>query len=125
MSFNKQNQGLKDRQALEEEIKKDLERLADVSRTMLIDTRYRKIKEIFERAEQNTIQLLMRFYKKESDPIKYKAKMDEYLIELDVFRHLLQVPLDFANPKPKPNLNFMQRFLEGYKKDLTEAVETE
>lgn len=101
---------------IEQEIREDLKKLADTSREMLSDGRFKRIKEIFEKAETNTINLLLRY--KEDDPYKFKSKVSEFLIELNVYRNLLQAPEDLAKETPKPNINFMQRFLTDFKKDL-------
>ena len=69
-----------------------------------------------EDAEKNTVDLLLRY--KEDDPYKYKAKVDEFLTEVRVYRNILNSAKDLTNPRPIRKPDFSQKF----KGDMTELL---
>lgn|SRR3990167_2268164 len=96
----------------EDEVKKELSELRLLANELLLDQRYKKFAGLIEEAEKNTIDLLLAY--KESDPYKYKAKVDEFLIELQVYRNIIHSVTDLTNQIENPKLNLVQKF----KKDM-------
>lgn len=117
--FDKKDRELKDFQRAEEEVKKKLSSLSVIANDILSDQRYKQFSDLLKVAEENTLDLFFRF--KEDDPYKFKAKADELLVELRVYRNLLASIKDLSNPKPKSNPNFTQTFkddMKGFIKSL-------
>lgn len=108
-----------DFQKAETEVKAELNELQRIANDLLNDQRYRKFTRLFEDAEKNTTDLIMQY--KESDPYKYKAKVDEFLIELKVYRNLLKTITDLSNPIPVKKMNITQDFKSRIN-DLMEKI---
>jgi hypothetical protein len=122
MFKNSQSKFLEERRKLEHEVKQDLKELSNIAADMLNDLRYKKIRDIYEKAQKNTVDLVLAY--KDVDPVKYKMKMDEYLTELRLFNYVLRIPMDLVSQKdgPKPSFNFMQKFLTKFAEELPESV---
>lgn len=105
---------------IQEELKQKFVTLRVEAQGMLNDSRYSHIKKIYTEAEENTIDLILRY--NEPDPIKYKMQMSEWLTELKLFRNFLKIATDLAQKTKKPRFNFMTKFLRGTLKDLKEQV---
>jgi hypothetical protein len=102
------------RQRIEDEVKKDLAQLRKLASDILQDTRYKHFADIFKKAEENTVLLLMNY--NEPDPYKYSARVREFLIELRVFRNIMHSVNELVNPLPDKPLSMVERFkkaLEG------------
>jgi hypothetical protein len=119
VSYN-QNKAIEERKLAEEEVKKELALIRNEACVMLTDARYKKIKSDYEKAEKAIINLILSCM--EEDPIKFKAKITEWTIELRIIRSLINKPVEYAEEKPKPSFGFMNKFLHTYKKDLENVV---
>lgn len=108
MIKNRLNQGSSEQQEAENKVRAELKELAIVANDILLDQRYKRFANLLDEAEKNTIELLFNY--KESDPYKYKSKVDEFLIELRVYRNLLRSVADLANPQQFNYPNLVQRF---------------
>lgn len=107
------------REQLEEQAKGNFQKMQTIANELLLDQRYLKIKELYEEARDTTVELMQRWYRKEYDPVKYKFKIDEYLIKLDLFKNFLQIPEDIVNnPVKQEKVNFVQQFLGKVKKAM-------
>ena len=98
-------------------VKADLQELRRIANDLLLDNRYRKFAETIRNAEKNTLDLLFRY--KESDPYKYKAKVDEFLVELRVYRAILNSVKDLTVSKPIINPDFTQQ----YKQEMSQVID--
>jgi hypothetical protein len=97
--------------AEERKAKQQLAELQHLANDLMLDQRYKHFADLIKEAEDNTVDLLLSY--KEPDPYKYKAKVDEFLIELRVYRNILSSSKDLANPRPKDNVSFIKKFIEG------------
>lgn len=102
---------------LDKEVQQELNFLQQTARDILNDERYKKFTEIFKEGEKNLINLLIE-YRRLDLKDRYK-KLDEYLIELEVYRKIINAVDDLANPKPQPKPNFVSNF----KKNMHELIE--
>jgi HEAT repeat protein len=98
-------------QEAEKIVKSNLSELRVVAQDLILDERYKKFFNLVKEGEENTIDLLLRY--KENDPYKFKAVVDSYLIELKVYRNLLNTIKDLSNPKQVNQSNFVQKFKEN------------
>jgi hypothetical protein len=98
-------------------VKANLQELRRIANDLLLDNRYRKFSETVRNAERNTLDLLFRY--KESDPYKYKSKVDEFLIELRVYKTILNSVKDLSISKPVSNPDFTQQ----YKQEMAQVIE--
>lgn len=114
--FNRIDQQRIELDAIEQEVRNELKAISFEAKELLLDSRYQKFSKLVKEAEANTVELLFKY--KESDPYKYKAKVDEYLIELRVYRNILNSSKDLAEPQEKPKVNFVQKF----KADIAEIL---
>ncbi len=108
--FRKLDKESEDFKRAEAQVKSNLEELSRIANDLLLDTRYRRFNEIIKEAEDNTVDLLLRY--REDDPYKFKAKVDEFLVELKTYRTILNSVKDLAEPKKPENPHFVQRFKE-------------
>lgn len=106
--FNRIDPQREELNKIEQEVRAELSSISAVVRDLLLDSRYQKFTQLIKEAEANTIDLFLKY--KESDPYKYKAKADEFLIELRVYRNILNSTKDLVMPSDSPKVNFVQKF---------------
>jgi hypothetical protein len=92
----------------ENKVKLQLSELRNIANELLLDQRYSKFSRLVEDAEKNTVSLLLRY--KEDDPLKFKSKVSEYLVELNVYRNILNSARDLAEDNGKPKLSMVDNF---------------
>lgn len=115
--FNRLDPQKLELEGIEQEVRNELKAISFEVRELLLDNRYQKFAKLVKEAETNIIELLLKY--KESDPYKYKAKADEYLIELGVYRKILYAAKDLTDAQEKPKVNFVQKF----KKDMAQVLD--
>lgn len=114
--FDKNNRLQKEFKDTEAKVKADLKELSIIANNLLIDQRYRRFTQLVEKAETNIMKMFFRF--REVDPYKYKSKMDEFLIELQVYNKIIRTVTDLSQEKPPQKVNLVADFKSGMNKLL-------
>lgn len=98
----------------EKQVRSELKELSRIANEIVSDQRYSRFRKLLEEGEKNTINLILAY--KETDAVKYKAKLDELLIELRVYRTMLNSIDDLVKEididKPSFTQNFKNRMGE-------------